>query len=139
MAAPVSTSPGLRTERRIAWLTLLAGAIAGVTAALLHDLMWASGLMIGSVLSWLNLRWLRQGLDALVNAAEAQSGAEKVRVPVGTYFRAMFRYALIAFTAYVIFKVLKVPLASMAFGMCALGAAAVAASVYEIARPERVE
>jgi hypothetical protein len=140
MAAPaVSGAPGLQTERRIAWLTLVVGAIAGVAAALVHNLMWASGLMIGAILAWLNLRWLRQGLDALVVAAEAQAGAEKTRVPIGTYFRALFRYGLIAFTVYVIFKVLKVPLASMVVGMCALGAATVAASVYEIARPERVE
>jgi small-conductance mechanosensitive channel len=140
MAAPgVNDAPGFATERRIASLTLVAGAMAGVAAALLHNLMWASGLMIGAILAWLNLRWLRQGLDALVVAAEAQVGAEKARVPVGTYFRAMFRYGLIAFTVYVIFKALKVPLASMVVGMCALGAATVAASVYEIARPERVD
>jgi hypothetical protein len=33
---------------------------------------------------------------------------------------------------YVIFKLLKVPLASMVVGMCALAAAAIAASVYEL-------
>jgi hypothetical protein len=36
---------------------------------------------------------------------------------------------------YVIFKYLRVPLASMVVGMCALGAATIAASVYEILRP----
>jgi len=140
MATPAaSLALGARTEQRIAWLTLLVGALAGAAAALLHNLMWASGLMIGASLAWLNLRWLRQGLDALVLAAEAQAGAPKPRVPVGTYFRAMFRYALIAFTVYVIFKVLKVPLASMVVGLCALGAATLAASVYEIAHPEKAE
>jgi hypothetical protein len=37
---------------------------------------------------------------------------------------------------YVIFEVLKVPLASMVVGLCALGAATITASVYEILRPE---
>jgi hypothetical protein len=39
---------------------------------------------------------------------------------------------LIALIVYVIFKVLQVPLASMVVGMCALAAAAIAASVYEL-------
>jgi small-conductance mechanosensitive channel len=134
MAAPqVSLSPAAQTEHRIAWLTLGVGVTAAITAALLHNLLWAAGLLIGSILAWFNFRWLRQGMDALVAAAEAQSGASQPRVPVGAYFRAIFRYALIAFTVYVIFKVLKVPLAAMVVGLCALGPAAVAASVYEIA------
>jgi hypothetical protein len=42
---------------------------------------------------------------------------------------------LIGLAVYVIFIVLKVPVLSMIAGLCALGAAAVAASVYEILRP----
>jgi hypothetical protein len=71
-------------------------------------------------------------LDALVTASAAQAGVEKPRVPLGTYFAALFRYGLIALLVYVIFKILKVPLASMVVGMCALAAAAIAASVYEL-------
>lgn len=99
--------------------------------------MWASGLLTGAVLAWFNFRWLRQGLDALVAAATAQAGTEKPRVPIGTYFRALFRYALLGLCVYVIFKSLRVPLASMIVGMCSLAAAAIAASVYEVARPGR--
>ena len=94
--------------------------------------MWASGLLIGAVLAWLNFRWLRRGLDGLVAASAAQAGVQKPRVPLGSYFAAMFRYGLIALTVYVIFKFLQVPLASMVVGMCALAAAAIAASVYEL-------
>jgi len=89
-------------------------------------------LLIGAVLAWLNFRWLRRGLDALVTASAAQAGAEKPRVPLGAYFAAVFRYGLIALVVYVIFKILQVPLASMVVGMCALAAAAIAASVYEL-------
>ena len=98
--------------------------------------MWAAGLLIGAVLAWLNFRWLRKGLDALVAASAAQAGAAKPRVPLGAYFSAVFRYALIALIVYVIFKVLRVPLASMVVGMCALAAAAIAASVYEVLHAE---
>jgi hypothetical protein len=134
-AASPRLTPAAQTERRIAWLILLTGALAGFTAAALHNMLWSAGLMIGAILAWFNFRWLRQGMDALAVASQAQAGLSQPRVPIGAYFRVLFRYALIALSVYVIFKILKVPLASMVVGLCALGPAAVAASVYEIARP----
>jgi hypothetical protein len=74
-------------------------------------------------------------LDALVAVAVAQEGLAKPRVPIGTWLRLMFRYGLIAFCVYVIFEYLKVPLVSMLAGLCALGAATLAASLYEILHP----
>ncbi|HEY8715056.1 MAG TPA: ATP synthase subunit I [Candidatus Acidoferrum sp.] len=138
MPAPAANlSPASQTERRIAWLILLTGILAAACAELLHTPLWAAGLMIGATLAWFNFRWLRQGMDALAAASQAQAGATKPRVPVGAYVRVLFRYALIALSVYVIFKLLKVPLASMVLGLCALGPAAMAASVYEIARPAK--
>jgi small-conductance mechanosensitive channel len=134
-APNVGSRPELRTEQRIARLTLVIGLVAGAAAASTGHWSWASGLILGAALAWLNFCWLRRALDALVATSTAQKGAERPRVPVGTYLRAMFRYALIALAVYVIFKVLKVPLASMVFGLCALGAATIAASVYEIWHP----
>ena len=127
---------GVETERRIAWLTLVFGVVASA-AAFAGSRLWAAGLLIGAVLAWLNFRWLRRGLDVLVAASAAQAGVAKPRVPLGTYFAAVFRYGLIALLVYVIFKILKVPLASMVVGMCALAAAAIAASVYELWHSER--
>jgi small-conductance mechanosensitive channel len=118
-------------------MTLVFGAAASAAAAFAGSRLWATGLMIGAVLAWLNFRWLRRGLDVLVVASAAHAGAEKARVPLGTYFAAVFRYGLIALAVYVIFRVLKVPLASMVVGMCALAAAAIAASVYELWHSER--
>ena len=127
--------PGTTTERRIAWLTLAIGVIAGLTVGKLRDRMWGAGLVVGTVLGWLNFRWLRHGMDSLVQASTAQAGLEKPRVPMRSYFFAMFRYALIGATVYVIFAYLHVPLASMIVGLCALAVAAIAASVYEIWHP----
>ena len=131
-APPVSRTPARQTERRVAWLILVFGVLAAAAAAMLHNLPWAAGLFIGSILAWLNFRWLKQGMDTLVAASQAQSGAAQPRVPVGTYFRALFRYALIALTVYVIFILLNIPPVSMVVGLCALGPAVIAASVYEI-------
>jgi hypothetical protein len=126
---------GEATERRIAWLTLAFGAVASVAAVLLHDMNWAIGLAIGAVLAWLNFRWMQRGVNAMVAAAEAQAGVETPSVPSGGQGTAMFRYILMGLSIYVIFKLLKIPLASMFVGLCALGAAAFAASVYEIVHP----
>ena len=70
-----------RSERRIAWLTLALGGAAAIVVAILRHWSWAEGLAIGAVLAWLNFRWLRRGLDALVAVATAQEGAAKPRIP----------------------------------------------------------
>jgi hypothetical protein len=136
MASTVTESPPAAvTERRISWLTLLIGLIAALLVALFRDRLWGVGLAIGAVLAWLNFRWLSRGLDALVLASTAQAGKEKPVVPLLSYFAMVFRYGLIALAVYVIFIYLRVPLVSMIVGLCALGAATIAASVYEILHP----
>jgi len=124
-----------RTERRISWLTLLIGLLAGLLVALLRDAIWGVGVGIGTVLAWLNFRLLERGLNALVQASEAQGGKAKPAVPLRSYFAMAIRYGLIAFAVYAIFEFLRIPILSMIVGLCALGAATIAASVYEILRP----
>jgi hypothetical protein len=126
---------GSHTERRIAWLTLAIGFTAAAGFLIAGRPGWGAGVAIGAALGWLNLRWLGRGLDTLVAAATAQEGRPKAQVPLSTYFTALFRYALIGLCVYVIFVYLHVPLGSLLVGLCALGAAALVASVYEILRP----
>lgn len=128
-------SPYAPTERRIAWLTLVIGCAAAAVAGALHEWLWAAGLMIGAGLAWLNFRWLKQGLDALVLASAAQTGGRQPRVRIRTYLLLLFRYGLIALAMYAIFSLLRIPLPSMVVGLCALGVATMVASVYEILRP----
>ncbi len=122
----------LQSESRISFLTLLLGVVAALPVGYFHGWRWGLGIFIGAILAWFNFRWLKQGVDALAGAATAQADQAKVRVPILTYFKAMFRYGLIALSVYVIFKYLNVPVLSMIFGLCALGAATVAVSVHEI-------
>jgi hypothetical protein len=132
VAVPIAS---VRTERRIGWLTLLFGFAAAAILAGLRRNPWAAGLAIGTALAWLNFRWLKRALDALVAASTAQEGREKPKVPMGTYLATLFRYALLALSVYVIYNYLHVPLGSLIVGLCALAAAAIAASVWEILRP----
>jgi hypothetical protein len=134
-SSAAESAPAALTESRISWLTLLIGFVAALSVALFRDRLWGAGLAIGAVLAWLNFRWLRRGLDALVAASTAQAGKEKPAVPLLSYFAMLFRYGLIALAVYVIFIYLRVPLVSMIVGLCALGAATIAASVYEILHP----
>jgi hypothetical protein len=134
--ASVEAARYLETEKWIARLTLILGFFVALPVAWLRGIPWGSGILIGAIFAWLNFRWLKQGLDALTAAATAQAGAPKPQVPVSTYFTAAFRYGLIAFAVYVIFKYLNVPVLSMILGLCALGAATIAVSVYEILRPQ---
>jgi hypothetical protein len=128
-------APGQQTERRIAWLTLVLGLGAATAVLAFRHFQWSIGLAVGTGLAWLNFRLLRQGLDALVVAATAQAQVEKPQVPLASYAAAALRYGLIAAVVYATFVLLKVPLLSMVVGLCALGAAAIAASLYEILRP----
>jgi hypothetical protein len=130
-----SVNAPFQTERRIGWLTLVLGFTAAAVFAFLRRYSWAAGLAIGTVLAWLNFRWLRRALDALVRSSTAQEGREKPRVQLTTWFAALFRYALLALSVYLIYNYLHIPLGSLILGMCALAAAAIAASVWEIVRP----
>lgn len=124
-----------QTESRISQLTLLLGALAALPVAYFHGWRWGAGIFIGSALAWLNFRWLKQGLDALTEASTAQADQKKATVPAATYFKAFFRYGLIALAVYVIFRYLNVPVLSMVLGLCALGAATIVVSVHSILRP----
>jgi Na+/proline symporter len=137
----VTTTPTLpaasfTTEKWISHFTLLFGLLAAVPVAFFHGLHWGAGILVGAILAWFNFRWLKQGLDALTAASTAQADHPKPQVPLGTYFTAAFRYGLIGLAVYVIFKYLNVPVLSMIVGLCALGAATMAVSVYEILRPQ---
>jgi ATP synthase I chain len=120
------------SESRISFLTLALGVLGALPLAYFRGWRWGLGILIGAVLAWINFRWLKQGLNALTDAATAQADQPQARVPILTYFKAVFRYGLIALSVYVIFKSLNVPVLSMIFGLCALGAAALAVSVLEL-------
>lgn len=123
-----------RTESRISLLTLTLGAIAALPVGYFYGWRWGAGIFIGALLAWFNFRWLKQGVDALAQASTAQADSKKATVPIATYFKALFRYGLIALAVYVIFEYLNVPVLSMVLGLCALGAATFVVSVHSIFR-----
>jgi len=89
-------------ERRIEYFTAGAGLVGAIMATAFAGTAAGIGVAAGAALSWLNLRWLRQGVRTLANLATAQAGAEKPRVPKSTYFKFLGRYVLLLAAGYVI-------------------------------------
>ena len=69
------------SERRIEYLTIAIGALATIAATILWN--WRAGAAVasGAALSWINYRWLKQGVSTLARLSTAQAGTEKARVP----------------------------------------------------------
>lgn len=106
-------------ERQIEYITAAVG-VAGTIAALIF---WgrkpAAGVAAGAAISWLNYRWMRLGVATMARITRAQTGGGHVRVSVGTYVRAIGRYALLLAGAYVMLHVLKLPVISLLAGFSA--------------------
>ena len=110
-------------ERRIEHFTLTIGAIASIAAGILWNLKAGAGVAAGAVLSWINYRWMKQGINALARLSTAQAGAEKPRVPASVYLKFLGRYALLIIAAYGILRGFSLPAASFMAGLFAVVAA----------------
>jgi hypothetical protein len=127
---------GASTVRRIAWLTPAIGFTAALGVAVFgQQWKWGAGLAIGAALAWLNFRLLQRGVEAFVAAAASQN-SRPTRKPIPAYLGVVLRYGLIGLSVYAIFKYLHVPLVSLVAGLCALGVATMAASVWALVSPE---
>ena len=120
------------TERRIAQFTLVLGSATSVGAGFLFSIRAGAGVLIGTLLAWVNFRWLERAMDSVARASTAQAGSPEARVPVSSYFGLFARYALIAVVVYVTFSVFRISVLSMVVGLCALGAAAILATLMEV-------
>ena len=121
-----------RRDRRLEWLTLVLGFGAAAVVSLVVTRAAGAGVAIGTLLAWLNLRWLQQGVAAIVQLSEAQAGQPRPRVSVWVYVKLFGRYALIGLVLYVTVSRLMIPLLSVLGGLFALGAAAMVSGIYEV-------
>jgi hypothetical protein len=121
-----------RAERRIGWLTLVLGLAASVPVAVAVSLRAGAGVAVGTGLAWVNYRWLEQAVAALVRLSTARSSESRPRVSVAVSIKFFARYALIGLVVYVMVARFAIPVLSILGGLFALGAAAVAESLYEV-------
>jgi len=96
------TDEGL--ESRLWKISLGLGVPACLAALILGGLDSGLGFLAGAVLSWINFRWLKQGVDRLLDrSGSAQPSPRRaVRAAIFKYF---LRYALIGLSLYATFRV----------------------------------
>lgn len=135
MAAPVQTDEiYAAAERRIEYLTLAVGAAAAIAAAILWRPGAGGGVAAGAVLSWINFRWMKQGVGTLARLSTTQSGVEQPRVPRSVYFKFLGRYALLIVTAYAILRGFSLPAVSFVCGLFAVAAAVIVEMIAQLFR-----
>jgi small-conductance mechanosensitive channel len=110
-------------ERRIEYLTIAIGAVATIASAIIWGWRVSAGIASGAILSWVNYRWLKQGVSTLSRLSTAQAGTEKARVPPSVYLKFLGRYALLIVAAYAILRGFKLPAVSLLAGFFAVIAA----------------
>lgn len=121
-------------ERRIEYFTLVVGAAGTLGAGILWGVSAAVGFATGAALSWLNFRWMKQGIGTLARLSTAQEGAEKIRVPPSVYFKFLGRYALLILAAYVILRGFKLVIVSVLAGLFAVVAAVLVEMIGQLFR-----
>jgi ATP synthase I chain len=129
-----SDSIYLAAEHRIEWMTLAFG-LAGASFVLIR---WGwrpgAGVALGAALAWLNFRWLKQGVTALVKISTAQADSEHARVPLSIYAKFFGRFALLLVVVYVILSRSLLPVAAVLGGLFAVVAAVMIELMWELVR-----
>jgi hypothetical protein len=119
-------------ERRVEWLTATLGAVGAAFAFFRWGLAWGAGVALGAAVTWINFRWLKVGVGALVNASVAQADAERARIPQGVYVKFFARYALLLVVVYVILSRSLLPVAALIGGLFAAVAAVLVELMWEL-------
>ncbi|MFZ0333060.1 MAG: ATP synthase subunit I [Candidatus Acidiferrales bacterium] len=121
-------------ERRIERLIVVLGAAMTLGSEIGWGHRAAASAAIGTVLCWLNFRWLRQGAAALMRLGMAQAGAPQVYVPRSVHAKFFGRLVLVLVVAYVILAWLRLPVIAFLCGAVAVVPAIVVELFYEMAR-----
>lgn len=125
---------------RVEYWTLGFGLLAATFALGRWGWVQAVGVCFGTVISWVNFRWLKQGVKVLAALSEAQAGQEKVSIPKRVYFKSFGRFALLIIVLYAILSRPGWPAAAVLCGLFAAVAGALAEMIYYLVEhlPDRV-
>ncbi len=129
-----SDSIYVSAEHRIEWMTLAFGLAGAAFTMARWGWRPGAGVALGAALAWLNFRWLKQGVSALVKVSTAQAGSEHARVPVSVYAKFFGRFALLLAVVYVILSRSLLPVAAVLGGLFAVVAAVMIELMWELVR-----
>jgi len=121
-------------ERRIEYFTLAIGAACALGAGIVWGPKIGAGFGAGAALSWINFRWMKQGVHTLARLSAAQAGSEKARVPASVYLKFLGRYALLAVVAYGILRGFRWPVKSLIAGFFTVVAAVLVEMIGQLFR-----
>jgi hypothetical protein len=127
---PADEDFGTPSLRRIEYWTAGFGAAGAIFAAVRWGWVQAAGVSAGAVISWLNYRWLKQGVGVLAALSAAQAGAEKIRIPKRVYFKSFGRFVLLLIVLYAILTRPGWPGGAVLLGLFAAVAGALAEMIY---------
>jgi len=120
-------------EQRIERLTLIVGGIGASISAWNWGWRAGIGFIIGAILSWLNFRWLDQGLSALFKTVVNPAAASETPVSSWIYARFFGRMALLVGAVYVILRGAWFPGRAVLTGLFSLIAGVIVEVTYEVA------
>ncbi len=132
-----SDSIYIAAEHRIEWMTFAFGLAGALVVLLRWGWRPGAGVALGAALAWLNFRWLKQGVTALVRLSTAQAGSEHARVPMGVYVKFFGRFALLLVVVYVILSHSLLPVSAVLGGLFAVVAAVMIELMWELLRGRR--
>ncbi|HSZ19106.1 MAG TPA: ATP synthase subunit I [Candidatus Acidoferrum sp.] len=121
-------------EQRIEWMTVALGLAAALFAFARWGWRPGAGVALGAALAWLNFRWLKQGVTAIVKVSTAQANSEHARVPMSIYVKFFGRFALLLVAVYVILSRSWLPVAAVVGGLFAVVVAVMIELLWELAR-----
>jgi len=88
-------------------LTRIGVTLAGFTllvGALFVSWKFVVSFLVGAVISYLNFRWMKQGVDRLIGSFGSEVSPARLPSGRGVIFKYFLRYALIGGTLYAIFR-----------------------------------
>jgi hypothetical protein len=129
-----SESMYVAAEHRIEWMTLAFGLAGALFVLIRWGWRPGAGVALGAALAWLNFRWLKQGVTALVKISTAQANSEHARVPMSVYAKFFGRFALLLVVVYVILSRSWLPVAAVLGGLFAVVAAVMIELMWELVR-----
>jgi len=119
-------------ERRIERLTLAITAAAAIFTSVRWGWRAGMGVAVGGTLSWLNFRWLDQGIGQVLTAAAGHVEGKPQHVSRWIYGRFLGRMLLIVVVVYVIFRTTWFPGKAVLAGLFSLICAASLEVSYEV-------
>ncbi len=118
--------------RRIEYWTAGFAGAGALVASVRWGWLQAVGVLAGAIISWLNYRWLKQGVGSLAALATAQAGAEKVHIPKSTYVKFFGRFVLLLVVLYAILSRPGWPGVAVLCGLFAVVAGVLAEMIYRL-------